>query len=149
MLSKRGLGLFLDLASSGSIYCSSCSVRHGDKFRLTASCLQLLFMHQPQISLSLARWSFGLFRIPHCSFNRRRESPFHGLACLLRLWDSPSPYGAGLLVEDAQFQALSKSRGYQESTLAICVPFRCCWFSSATGGHSLVHLVHDMVNCRP
>ena len=80
---------------------------------LTVSRIHLLFMHQLQISLSIAWKSFGHFCIPHRSFNCRRESSFYGLACLLRLWDIPSPYGAGLPAEDAQLQALSKGC-YQE-----------------------------------
>jgi hypothetical protein len=76
-------------------------------FVLAVSCLQLPFLYQLQISHPIARESFGFFHIPHRSFNCRRESPFHGLACLLRLWDIPSPYGAGLPVEDAQLQVIS------------------------------------------
>jgi hypothetical protein len=76
-------------------------------FVLAVSCLQLSFLCQPQISHPIARESFGFFRIPHRSFNCRRGSPFYGLASLLRLWDIPSPYGAGLPAEDAQLQAIS------------------------------------------
>jgi hypothetical protein len=85
----------------------------GTNFVLTVSGLQSLFMSHTRILLLIAWWSFSTFRIPHCSFNRQRESPFHGLVYLLRLWDIPSPLGVGLPVEDAQFQALSQGR-YQE-----------------------------------
>ena len=63
-------------------------------------------MYQPQIAFSIVWWSFGLFRIPHRSFDRWREPPSYGLACLLWCWDTPSPRGAGVPDEDAQFQTL-------------------------------------------
>jgi hypothetical protein len=112
MLSKRGPGWFLHLVLSASDALDVVFVM-ATCFALTVSYLQLLFMLQPKISLLIARWSFVFLCIPRRSFNLRREPSYHGLACLLRLWDIPSPSGAGLPFEDAQFQALSQGR-YQE-----------------------------------
>src|SRR6266702_6797667 len=113
MVSKRGPGWFLDLAplaASDPVHVVFVMVTN---FVLTVSCPPSLFMDQPQFLLSIARWSYGFFCIPHRSFNCRRESSFHGLAYLLRLWGIPSAYGTGPPVEDAQLQALPQRR-YQE-----------------------------------
>ncbi|KAH9030128.1 MFS Git1p-like glycerophosphoinositol permease [Lactarius pseudohatsudake] len=52
------------------------------------------------------------------SLNRRRKSSFHGLAYLLRVWDIPSAWGAGLPVKDAQLQALSQECYQEKGTLS-------------------------------
>ncbi|KAH9082132.1 hypothetical protein EDB83DRAFT_2310357 [Lactarius deliciosus] len=99
--------------------------------------------------------------IPHRPFNRRRESPFHGLAYLLWVWDSPSLNSTGPPVENAQLQASSKGR-YQEWAQFVylfaaadingLINHRKGSISTSFqvffGGRSLVQVVHGMINCR-
>ncbi|KAH8998918.1 hypothetical protein EDB86DRAFT_787028 [Lactarius hatsudake] len=79
--------------------------------------------------------------IPHRPFNRRRESPFHGLAYLLWVWDIPYPNSTGPPVENAQLQALSKGSYQEKGTISTN-------FQVFFGGRSLVQVVHGVVNCR-